>query len=248
MALITAAELREVFDYDPELGRLFRPKKNGDKPKPRRALHTTKRHTIFINGKVYLEHRAIWLWHHGNWPINDIDHIDRNHRNNRIENLRDVTASENGQNKTILKNNTTGYKGVTRATKGARFVASITHQGKRQVIGSFLTPEAAANAYMERAATVHKYNPSADAERLAVPLEPKYKERVPSSTASQAGRPPLEATLQAVSFMIKNPEARITHVARDFGVHRVTLSAAMAKVKKFYPICASCGQEIKNQG
>jgi hypothetical protein len=248
MTLVTAAELREVFDYDPELGRLFRPNKNGEKPKPRREVSAKKRPTIFINGKVYLEHRAIWLWHHGKWPTNDIDHIDRNPKNNKIENLRDVTTSENGQNRTIPKNNTTGYKGVTRAEKGSRFIASITHHGKRIVIGSFLTPEAAANAYMDSAANLHKYNPSANAERLAVPTEPKYKQRVPSSTASQSGRPPLEATLQAVSFMIKNPNARITHVARDFGVHRVTLSTAMAKVKKFYPICASCGQEIKNQG
>ncbi len=55
--------------------------------------------SININRKRYLTHRCIWIWHHGDISSNMvIDHIDNNPVNNKIENLRLVTYSENNQN------------------------------------------------------------------------------------------------------------------------------------------------------
>lgn len=57
-----------------------------------------------INKKAYLAHRVIWLMIHGQWP-DEIDHIDGNPSNNKIENLRSVTRQENTKNlKRRIKN------------------------------------------------------------------------------------------------------------------------------------------------
>lgn len=57
------------------------------------------RKLISFNGKSYLLHRMIWFWHYGEMPNGEIDHVDRNFSNNRIENLRIATRAENMSNK-----------------------------------------------------------------------------------------------------------------------------------------------------
>lgn len=53
---------------------------------------------IMIDGKRYLVHRVVYLLTHGHWPLQQIDHIDRNKINNRPNNLRDVSPKENTAN------------------------------------------------------------------------------------------------------------------------------------------------------
>ena len=65
-----------------------------------------------INRKPYRLHRIIFMMHHGYLP-KYIDHIDGNPANNRIENLRPATSSQNNLNRGKHKRNTSGYKGVT---------------------------------------------------------------------------------------------------------------------------------------
>lgn len=67
---------------------------------------------ITLHGSVMAYHRAIWLSHYGAFPKNQIDHINHDKTDNRIENLRDVTAAQNLRNKSKQKNNTSGYTGV----------------------------------------------------------------------------------------------------------------------------------------
>ena len=68
--------------------------------------------TTKINGKIYKVHRLIFLMHYGYLP-KFVDHKDKNPSNNKIENLRDATHSENQLNSKIPKNNTSGIKGVS---------------------------------------------------------------------------------------------------------------------------------------
>lgn len=64
-------------------------------------------------GKIgYLAHRIIWLFHYGYLSENDIDHIDRNPVNNRIENLRETSVQCNVRNSSVNSNNTSGCTGV----------------------------------------------------------------------------------------------------------------------------------------
>jgi hypothetical protein len=95
-----------------------------------------------INTKPYLIHRLIFLYHHGYLP-KYIDHIDRNPANNRIENLREATHSQNHGNITKQSNNTSGYKGVSWNKGHKRWV--VTFRGK--LLGRFTDVILAAEAY-----------------------------------------------------------------------------------------------------
>jgi len=53
---------------------------------------------IRFKNRIYLEHRLAWLFHTGEWPINQIDHINGDRSFNPIENLREATTRENHQN------------------------------------------------------------------------------------------------------------------------------------------------------
>ena len=61
-----------------------------------------------IKGKHYHLSRLAWMYVYGVWPNNFIDHIDHDRKNNRIDNLRDVTALENNRNKGLKKDKAYG--------------------------------------------------------------------------------------------------------------------------------------------
>ena len=100
---------------------------------------------IRINGKLYMNHRLIWFLHHGTWPT-AIDHINGNNQDNRIENLRECTYSQNMHNCKTKKNNTTGIKGVQWRKDRNRYRARILVEGKEIFVGSFVTLEEAEQA------------------------------------------------------------------------------------------------------
>jgi hypothetical protein len=58
---------------------------------------------IKLNRKTYKAHRIAWLLTYGSWPEDQIDHINGNGLDNRLENLRDVSNRENLRNKKIPK-------------------------------------------------------------------------------------------------------------------------------------------------
>ncbi len=109
--------------------------------------------TQTLKGKVknFCVHRIIWFLEKGYWPT-QIDHIDRNPSNNKIENLREVTQRENNFNKGKYKTKNTS-KGVNKV--GNRWVARISAHHVKYHIGTFDTEEQAAAAYQERAKVLH---------------------------------------------------------------------------------------------
>ena len=103
---------------------------------------------LMFCGKQYLSHRVAWLLHHGYWPVGDIDHIDGNPSNNKIENLRDVPHSVNMQNrKSATVKNKTGFLGVVKRKN--KYAAHIHKNGKQIYLGLFATAELAHQAYKE---------------------------------------------------------------------------------------------------
>ena len=99
-------------------------------------------------------HRIAWLLMTGEWPQQDIDHINGDRADNRWTNLRLATRSENMENlRGPHADNETGFLGVSR--KRDRFEASITKDRKRQRLGVFDTPQEAHQAYLKAKRALH---------------------------------------------------------------------------------------------
>ncbi|HID4300450.1 TPA: HNH endonuclease [Escherichia coli] len=94
-------------------------------------------------GRTYLVHRLIYWLHKSEWP-EFVDHENGNRHDNRIENLRPSTRSQNAVNVGVKKHNTTGFTGVRK--RGDKYQADIHFHGKRLCISGYETVETAALA------------------------------------------------------------------------------------------------------
>ena len=72
---------------------------------------TGYRKTIF-NGRRVPVHHLVWFKHYGEWPSGELDHINRDRQDNRIENLRLASRMDNNCNRATFKNNRSGEKNV----------------------------------------------------------------------------------------------------------------------------------------
>ena len=113
-----------------------------------------------IFDRLQKSHRIIWAMTRGEWPRNQIDHIDGDRGNNRIENLRDVTNQENAQNITIPSDNTSGTIGVTWCKKNGSWKAQIGVNQRLINLGYFDAKADAINArkLAEREYGFHKHH------------------------------------------------------------------------------------------
>lgn len=102
------------FIYHFDTGKIFIKLKNGDIRETGLSKDKDGYHQIWISDKMCKVHRVLYAKYHSMKIPNDkvIDHIDRNPSNNKIENLRLVTRSENSQNQSIKKNNTSNHKNI----------------------------------------------------------------------------------------------------------------------------------------
>jgi len=92
--------------------------------------------SIEVDGVPHQAHRLIWIYHFGATDL-FIDHIDGNRANNRIENLRSCSMTQNAHNRKRCKRNKTGVKGVRFRADSGKFEARITLNKKRYVLGSY---------------------------------------------------------------------------------------------------------------
>ena len=119
---------------------------NDNKPNPRYIR-------IRINKKLYLLHRLIYKYHNEEWDITDIshnnliDHININSLDNRIENLRIVTGSQNTRNQNKKENCSSKYIGVSWNKQRNKWKVSIEINGKKKYLGSFDNEEEAYECY-----------------------------------------------------------------------------------------------------
>ena len=167
---LTAEIVRELLYYNPNTGKVFwkeRPSKyfknevaarkwnaqwSGKetfttKSKDYRSKHGRIGATeARIFGKKYLAHRIIWLYYYGCWPKHQVDHINHDPTDNRIINLRDVTASENQRNRTLQKNNKVGHNGIYWDKERKKYRAQIYNGKYCKDIGRYDTLEEAIEA------------------------------------------------------------------------------------------------------
>ena len=142
---LTQQQLKDLFEYRTD-GNLIRKVvargpagqvgrvvgyRTKDSSRPDKVYMATK-----IEGQYYAIHKLIWIWHHGAVP-NQLDHINRNSVDNRIENLRLANSSENACNRKLFSNNTSGCKGVSWHKAQSRWFVYVDTNKKRKNIGYF---------------------------------------------------------------------------------------------------------------
>lgn len=153
--MITQSRLKEVLDYNPETGmfvwKLSRGR-NARLGENAGSMRCDGYIAIKIDGKSYKAHRLAWLFIYGYLPKNDTDHRDHDRSNNRINNLRDVTRSENQENQIKARTNnvSTRLLGVYFRDDYSinKYVAKIRISGKLTPLGCFSTAESAHAAYV----------------------------------------------------------------------------------------------------
>lgn len=145
---LTYAEVAAVLAYDPLTGVLthLHATKRSPAGRPAGRLDTKGYYRTRIGTAEYKNHRLAWLLHYRVWPEKEIDHINGDPSDNRIDNLRDVSTFENSMNrKNAMCNNKTGFLGVS-AVKGG-FIAQLK-VGKRKLRSAAMkTAEEAAALY-----------------------------------------------------------------------------------------------------
>ena len=105
----------------------------GTKPNKKRnnRYSTTK-----INGQHWCVHKLIYIYHYNECP-DQLDHINCNTTDNRIENLRPATSTQNMCNRKLFSNNTSKCKGVSWHKKSNKWFVYIDVNKKRKNIGYF---------------------------------------------------------------------------------------------------------------
>jgi len=106
-----------------------------------------------LNSDIYA-HRVAWAIHYGEWPSGQIDHINGERTDNRIENLREVTSQENARNRRRTERNTSGIVGVSWSKRKRKWFARIGVNGEDVFLGHFDCKQDAAYA---RKAAERKY-------------------------------------------------------------------------------------------
>jgi hypothetical protein len=135
--MITPYDLDKIFFYDSE-GDLFH------RSSGKLATHNHGRYLrVAWNGTKYYAHHIIWYVTYGYWP-HFVDHKNGNHKDNRLENLRDATMSQNIANADFGE-----MRGIE--LHGAKFRARVWVEGKRTELGSYSTLEEAKEAYRKGA-------------------------------------------------------------------------------------------------
>ena len=162
---LTQAELKRLIHYQPDTGVFtwlhretagahWNSRYPGTEAGSVAPRDNTTYIAIRVNRRLYLAHRLAWLYMTGEWPADEIDHIDRDGRRNEWNNIRAATSGQQKANQKLRKDSRIGLKGVRKYTAKGRprpYYATITVDGEIFFLGTFATPEEAHRAYREAA-------------------------------------------------------------------------------------------------
>jgi len=132
-------ELEKLFIYNPDNGKLYN--RSHRSPLARKGMEAGTMDNgyrkVRIDGVAYKTHRIIWKMCHGADPVEQIDHIDHDPLNNRIENMREASSVENNRNSSRRKDNVSGVTGVHFKKGNQKWAAKIHVEGKAIHLGFF---------------------------------------------------------------------------------------------------------------
>jgi len=155
-------ELKERFIYNETMGRLVykippSPNFKNKEGKPAGSRHREGGYQVCYKRAVYLHCRLIWMYVYGVDPSDlEIDHINGNRADDRIQNLRIATRAQQQWNVGKTKSNTSGCKGVSFYKRLNKWRADIRLEGRQKNLGYFTTLEEAKVAYQKAADALHK--------------------------------------------------------------------------------------------
>ena len=107
--------------------------------------------SVYVLGKMYRAARLIWFMQTGSWPKKEIDHKNRKRADDRWNNLREATRSQNQHNAGRYSNNKSGIKGVTWHSQHRKWYVTIQKDNRPKFIGLFTSKKRARAAYAEAA-------------------------------------------------------------------------------------------------
>lgn len=146
---ITPSDVRRLFRYEPD-GTLHWRHPRGKQKRGSlgaKAGHGGRLQLHMRHGHEYV-HRLVWVWHHGYWPTDQIDHINGDRHDNRIQNLRELGNAENCRNR--------HHRGVTFEKRAGKWRARIMVDGRSISLGYHATESEAHDAYLEAKLRLHE--------------------------------------------------------------------------------------------
>lgn len=146
--MVCSDRLKELFDYIPSTGRLKRKMIGVGEKSITQGVSPQGYYVRWVDKTPYLEHRLVWLYHHGVIP-DEIDHANGVKTDNRIENLRVCDRGENNGNQRKRYPNgvaSSHHKGVYFHRGSGKWVAQIVHHKTHYHLGCFCLEDDAALA------------------------------------------------------------------------------------------------------
>lgn len=159
---LKAGHLRALLSYDAKTGK-FTARVSRAKARAGNEVGSTDARGyvwICIERQRYYAHRLAWLWTHGQWPKDQLDHVNGDTSDNRLANLRECTNAQNGQNYGLRKNNKSGLTGVHWSRERNKWCAAIRIAGKMTGLGRYGTQEEAHAAYLAAKRQHHTFQPT----------------------------------------------------------------------------------------
>lgn len=156
---LTYEQIVSAYGYNPATGEITRNKATRRNPigsvctYPKRSGYLVTHYMCDDKTQITLgAHRIAFMLMMKRWPEHELDHIDGDKANNKWNNLREATKTQNRANTVRTCNNKSGYKGVC-AHRG-KFQASIGINGKDVYLGLYETAEEAHQVYCAKAREV----------------------------------------------------------------------------------------------
>jgi len=172
--MLTQKRLKQLLDYNPETGVftwLRRKQESFHNPsagkrwktmfegKPAGSVGWGNYVKLTVDGRYVRAHRLAFLYMEGDFPPDQVDHINGNPKDNRWANLRKATPEENSKNTKIGSTNSSGVVGVSLYASQNKWVASICHKSKTIYLGYFDDFDDAVLARKE-AEKLYNYHPN----------------------------------------------------------------------------------------
>lgn len=148
---LTQSRVKELLEYDERTGVFYwksdrRQMKAGTVAGNKNAKGYVR---IVIDKKSYAAHRLVYMLTYGRWPASELDHINCVKTDNRLDNLREATRSQNLFNQPARKGSRTKVRGVY--VCGNKYRVRITTNGRCVNVGCFENKELAELVYSEYA-------------------------------------------------------------------------------------------------